>query len=226
MKNLILKFVAVALIASITIGASVYLAQANENKVVAMVVKALGKAQAKQGKSWTDLSKGSRLFSGDEVKTSGDGYAAVMFVDDKSIVKVKPNSILKIQGTYEGKSISKQLVMDVGELFVKVSKQKGSFQVATPTSVASVKGTEFWVMEGAGGTTIVGLEGLIEVLNKVTNQTASVSAGQTGKSTKGGEITVETTKEEDIPDAGELKEEIIIRFKDADGNEKEVKIKF
>ena len=225
MKNLIIKFVAAALIVSITIGATVYLAQANENKVVAMVVKALGKAQAKQGKSWSNITKGSRLFSGDEVKTSGDGYAAVMFVDDKSIVKVKPNSILKIQGTYEGKSISKQLVMDVGELFVKVSKQKGSFQVATPTSVASVKGTEFWVMENAGGTTIVGLEGLIEVTNKLTNQTLNVNAGQTGKSTKTG-ITVETTKEEDIPDAGELKEEIIIRFKDADGKEKEVKIQY
>ena len=225
MKNLIIKVVAAALIVSITIGATVYLAQANENKVVAMVVKALGKAQAKQGKSWSNLAKGSRLFSGDEVKTSGDGYAAVMFVDDKSIVKVKPNSILKIQGTYEGKSISKQLVMDVGELFVKVSKQKGSFQVATPTSVASVKGTEFWVMEGAAGTTIVGLEGLIEVTNKLTNQTLNVNAGQTGKSTKTG-ITVETTKEEDIPDAGELKEEIIIRFKDADGKEKEVKIQY
>jgi ferric-dicitrate binding protein FerR (iron transport regulator) len=115
--------------------------------------------------------------------------------------------------------------MDVGELFVKVSKQKGSFQVATPTSVASVKGTEFWVMEGTAGTTIVGLEGLIEVTNKITNQTMNVSAGQTGKSTKAG-ITVETSKEGDIPDAGELKEEIIIRFKDADGKEKEVKIQY
>lgn len=226
MKNLIFKFAAVVVVASITIGASVYLAKANDNKAVAYVVKALGKTQAKQGKSWSNLNKGSRLFSGDEVKTSGDGYAAVMFLDDKSIVKVKPNSILKIQGTYEGKSISKQLVMDVGELFVKVSKQKGSFQVATPTSVASVKGTEFWVLEGTSGTTIVGLEGLIEVTNKITNQTANVGAGQTGKSNKTGDITVETTKDEDIPDAGELKEEIIIRFKDADGNEKEVKIKY
>ncbi|MBL7995071.1 FecR domain-containing protein [bacterium] len=226
MKNLIFKFVAVVVVASIAIGASVYLAQANDNKAVAFVVKALGKAQAKQGKSWSDLNKGSRLFSGDEVKTSGDGYAAVMFLDDKSIVKVKPNSILKIQGTYEGKSISKQLVMDVGELFVKVSKQKGSFQVATPTSVASVKGTEFWVMEGTQGTTIIGLEGLIEITNKITNQTSNVSAGQTGRSTKAGEIRVEDTQESDIPDAGDLKEEIIIRFKDADGKEKEVKIQY
>lgn len=45
---------------------------------------------------------------------------------------------------------------------------------------------------------IVGLEGLIEVTNKLTNQTSNVNAGQTGKSTKTG-ITVETTKEEDIP---------------------------
>ena len=116
--------------------------------------------------------------------------------------------------------------MDVGELFVKVSKQKGSFQVATPTSVASVKGTEFWVIENTSGTTVIGLEGIIEVVNKSSNKVQTVNAGFTATSTKTGEVTMEQTKEEKIPDEGQLKEEIIIKFKDADGNEKEVKIKY
>ncbi|MCB0833520.1 MAG: FecR domain-containing protein [Bacteroidetes bacterium] len=226
MKKLTSKLIAGLVVAAIIVSATTYLATANESKVVAIVVKALGKAQVKQSSKWSNVGKGSRLYSGDEVQTKGDGYAAVMFLDDKSIVKVKPNSVLKIQGTYEGKSISKQMVMDVGELFVKVSRQKGSFQVVTPTSVASVKGTEFWVLEGTQGTTVIGLEGLIDVLNKISNTTQPVSAGQTGKSGKDGEVTVTETKEEDIPDAGGLSEEIIIKFQDSDGNEKEVRIKY
>lgn len=225
MKTMLMKLLLAVTVVCMVIGTSVYFVQANEAKAVAIVVKTVGDTQAKQQKGWAKMAKGSKLFSGDEVQTKKDGYAAVMFLDDKSVVKVKPNSILKIQGTYEGKSISKQLVMDVGELFVKVSKQKGSFQVATPTSVASVKGTEFWVSEKDGATTIIGLEGVIELMNKSSGKTGTVSAGQTGKSTGEG-VTVEETKEGDVPDEGELKEEIRVRFKDADGTEKEVIIKY
>ena len=208
------------------IGTSIYWAQANDGKAVAIVIKSLGDTKAKQKAGWAVVAKGSKLFSGDEMQTKKDGYAAVMFLDDKSVVKVKPNSVLKIQGTYEGKTISKQLVMDVGELFVKVSKQKGSFQVATPTSVASVKGTEFWTMVGAdGATVIIGLEGIIELVNKATGQTVTVNPGQTGTSNKDG-ATVGTTVEGSIPDAGALKEEIRVKFKDANGVEKEVLIQY
>jgi ferric-dicitrate binding protein FerR (iron transport regulator) len=213
-------------VACVTVATSVYLGAAGESKAVAVVLKTLGDVQAKQTKGWAKMAKGSKLYSGNEVQTKKDGYAAVMFLDDKSVVKVKPNSVLKVQGNYEGKTISKQIVMDVGELFVKVSKQKGSFQVATPTSVASVKGTEFWVIEGDQGTTIIGLEGLIELSNKTSGQTVTVGVGQTGTSGIDGNVNITETKEGDIPDEGQLQEEIKIQFRDADGNLKEVKIKY
>lgn len=222
MKKLISKFTAFTAIALIAVIASVYLAKA-DNKAIAVVMKTIGQVQGKHDKGWANIARAGKLYSGDQVQTKKDGYAAVMFIDDKSLVKIKPNSILKIQGTTEGKSISKQLVMDVGELFVKVSKQKGSFQVATPTSVASVKGTEFFVQEIDGQTSVWTLEGSVDLTSKATGQTSLVSAGQTGISTKAG-VKVEATKE--VPDVGELTEEIIIKFKDADGNLKEVRIKY
>ncbi len=226
MKTFIVKMIVGLTVACVAVGTSVYLGAAGESKAVAVVLKTLGDVQARQAKGWAKMAKGSKLYSGNEVQTKKDGYAAVMFLDDKSVVKVKPNSVLKVQGNYEGKTISKQIVMDVGELFVKVSKQKGSFQVATPTSVASVKGTEFWVIEGDQGTTIIGLEGLIELSNKTSGQTATVGVGQTGTSGKDGNVNITETKEGDIPDEGQLQEEIKIQFRDADGNLKEVKIKY
>lgn len=226
MKRFSFNLVAALAIVSLVVGTTVYLAGAAETKAVAVMIKTVGQVQAKQKKGWLKVDKGSKLFSGDEVQTKKDGYAAVMFLDDKSTVKVKPNSVLKIQGNYEGKTISKQLVMDVGELLVKVSKQKGSFQVATPTSVASVKGTEFWIIEDPNGTKIIGLEGIIELMNKASGQTSSVGVGQTGTTGSDGSVTITTTQEGDIPDAGQLQEEIKIKFRDADGNEKELKIKY
>ena len=225
MKKLVSKFTAFTAVVLIVVTASVYLAKA-DNKAIAVVMKTIGSVQAKHDAGWASVARAGKLYSGDQVQTKKDGYAAVMFIDDKSLVKIKPNSILKIQGTTEGKSISKQLVMDVGELFVKVSKQKGSFQVATPTSVASVKGTEFWVSESDGSTSVISLEGVIELVNKASGQSVQVTAGQTGISTKGGKLNTEATKEGAIPNAGELTEEIIIKFKDADGNSKEVRIKY
>lgn len=225
MKSFMIKMTALLACVATVITATLYLAEANDGKAVAIVVKSTGKAQAKQGNKWVDVTKGSRLFSGDKVVTKDDGFAAVMFLDDKSIIKLKPNSNLEVKGQYEGKSISKNIVMDVGELFVKVSKQKGSFQVATPTSVASVKGTEFWVIENTNGTKVIGIEGLIEVLNKASNKKQDVSAGNTANSDKSGNLSVDTTKENEIPEDKDL-EEIIIKFRDNDGKEKEVKIKY
>lgn len=226
MKKVLLTSAVILTAMAVVIGSTALFAVANTASPVAIVLKSLGDSQVKQSKGWSKIAKGSQLYSGDEVQTKKDGYAAVMFVDDKSVVKVKPNSVLKIQGTKQGKSISKQLVMDVGELFVKVSKQKGSFQVATPTSVASVKGTEFWVLEGNQGTTVVGLEGIVELANKTSGQTVSVGQGQTGTSGKDGSTNVAETKEGDVPDAGQLEEAIKVRFKDADGNERYIEIKY
>lgn len=226
MKSNIMKIIGALMLTGLILSLTVLWADAGADKTVAVVLKSVGEVQVKGAKGWSKVDKGSKLLSGDQIQTKKDGFAAVMFLDDKSVVKVKPNSVLKIQGTYEGKSISKQVVMDVGEMFVQVSKQKGSFQVATPTSVASVKGTEFWVIEGMDGTKVIGLEGLIELLNNISQEKINVTAGQTAFSGKDGSISVSPTKEEDIPDTGALEEEIKIKFRDADGKEKEIKIKF
>ena len=69
--------------------------------------------------------------------------------------------------------------MEAGTLFARVTRQKGKFQVSTPTSVASVKGTKFIVDQiFDGGTFYYGEEGVIGVSNDAGS--VDVHANETG----------------------------------------------
>lgn len=101
--------------------------------------------------------RGKPLFDGDTLQTNQNGFALVQFMD-KSLAKVKPNSRLIVRGEVEGKeSTSTQIGLELGEIYLNVSEQgSDDFEIATGTSVATVKGTEFgataddyfWVKEG------------------------------------------------------------------------------
>ena len=47
-----------------------------------------------------DTDKGEQLFNGDTLRTDSEGYALVVFMD-KSIAKVKPQSLLIVRGESE-----------------------------------------------------------------------------------------------------------------------------
>jgi len=137
-------------------------------KPIAVTIKSKGKVDVYQsGKtSNTDLKKGARLNDGDKIVTGTKSYAAVRFIDDGSLVRVRANSSCTIKGKEENNEILKNVYLEVGTVFAKISKQKGKFQVTTPTSVASVKGTQFISdHRGAKGTYYFGEEGTVEVSN-------------------------------------------------------------
>lgn len=101
--------------------------------------------------------RGKPLFNGDTLRTNQNGFALVQFMD-KSMAKIKPDSRLIVRGEVEDKSnTSTRIGLELGEIFLNVSDQGAdNFEVATKTSVASVKGTKFgasaedyfWVEEG------------------------------------------------------------------------------
>lgn len=101
--------------------------------------------------------RGEPLFNGDTLRTDENGFALVQFMD-KSMAKVKPESRLIVEGTVESRqNTSTRIGLEAGEVFLNVTQQgTDNFEVATNTTVASVKGTEFgatsddyfWVKEG------------------------------------------------------------------------------
>ena len=200
---------------------------------IAVVTKIKGSVEVRPAgeSSFNPLKKGYVLFDGDFVRTGSNGALIIVYLDDKSMLKVKSNSDLEIRGTRSGKGLSKNVDMMAGTLKAGVSKQrKGDFVISTPTSVASVKGTEFWMMsDPLLGDKVIGIEGLVELQNLISGEVANIGADQTGSSTPNGTLSVNTTDPDDIPEDIEEEEEIHelrIQLQDADGQEKELIIKF
>lgn len=210
---------------------------------IALVTKSKGDVKYKKNQS-TDangkLSMGTPLFSNDLIKTGDDGFAIFVYLDDKSMIKVQKNSEMYVRGNVDKGEIQKEISMNSGLFKASIQSQKGgAFTIVTPTSVASVKGTEFWVVSKGeeGGDQFFGLSGLVEVRNKKSNQVTRVTKSKTAisnpdgslelRNTRAGELPVDDTDAEGStggPGAGGL-QEIKIKFEDDSGNQKDLIIK-
>ncbi|RMF08254.1 MAG: hypothetical protein D6762_06080 [Candidatus Neomarinimicrobiota bacterium] len=173
------------------------------------------------------LKQGTVLADGDKIVTGASGFVAIVFIDDKSLVKIKEDTEIEITGKRSQAAISKRLNMDNGTIRAKVTKQrKGDFVVQTPTSVASVKGTDFWVISNPfTGDQLFGLEGLVNFTNLLTGESINVAAGFTGNSTPDGGLSVGETDPNTIPqdpDEAEGAGESVMRitFVGPDGTQK------
>ncbi len=143
---------------------------------------------------------GTQLKNHDWIKTSEDGFVAIFFLDDKSQLKVKGNSEMEILAAVERGKISKTISLDYGTVKASVSKQKGEFRIATPTSVASVKGTEWWVESDENGDVFIVMSGVVEVENLISGTVQNVGQDETATSNPDGSVGVEQTNTDDIPE--------------------------
>lgn len=188
---------------------------------------------------YTTADQGERLFDGDTLATGDNGYAAVQFMD-RSLAKVKPNSVLLVNGSVddETQSTSTRILMEAGEILMDVDDEtRSNFDVATSNSVATVKGTQFGVsVRDTGESFHYVLEGTVEVRATESGQTEEISAGMFAEvSADGEEITTgeleedeqqrrrddfEQTDEEMTPKTLEL------RFRDEDGNIQTIEIQY
>ncbi|MCB0284611.1 MAG: FecR domain-containing protein [Calditrichaeota bacterium] len=196
---------------------------------VAVVIKAVGDISVKNttsGKSVT-AKRGTRLNDGDKIATGKNGRLAVKFLDDNSLLRIRPNSTLIIEAKKEQNSVAKNVIVEVGQIFSRITKQKSSFRVTTPTSVASVKGTEFWtVQEFKGATTYFGDEGTVEISNDAGS--ALMHEGETGYVTsKNSKPIVRKTKPGEKPtfEEGDAPDEFEFEFENESGNKKLLKFK-
>ena len=152
-------------------------------------------------KGFSDLEPGTILSDGDKIRTGPSGFTAIIFIDDKSTLKVKDNSEVVITGKRTAASISKKINMDEGTIRATVKKQNTDFVIQTPTSVASVKGTDFWlVSDPKTGDQIIGIEGIVGLVNNETGQEIDVSEGMSGLSTPDGNVGLTETDPSSIPD--------------------------
>jgi len=208
---------------------------------IALVTKSKGNVEYKKNQSTDDngkLSMGTPLFSNDLIKTGDNGFAIFVYLDDKSMIKVQKNSEMYVRGNVDKGEIQKEISMNNGLFKASIKSQKGgAFTIVTPTSVASVKGTEFWVVSKGeeGGDQFFGLSGLVEVRNKKSNQVTRVTKSKTAISSPDGSLELRNTRSGELPiddtetktggsGSGEL-QEFRIKFEDDSGNQKDLIIK-
>ena len=179
------------------------------------------------------LKPGSPLSYQDKIKTGKNGYIALMYLDDKTVVKILGNSDLTISGDRSGNKINKSLDIKYGKIAANVKPQKGKeFRISTPTSVASVKGTEFAIQsDPSSGDSFTLIEGLIQVTNSITGESTQVQEGETAISTPDGTLNVAETTSDDLDGFEEASiepptQELRFEVEDENGNIKEILIKF
>ena len=207
MNNSLFKFFILILI---------YIGNLQGSKIaVATKVKGLVELMPSGEKLFTKLKVGTILADGDKIRTGTSGFAAIIFIDDKSTLKLKGNSEAVITGQRTAASISKKINMDSGTIRATIKKQNTSFVIQTPTSVASVKGTDFWLLSDPDkGDQVIGLEGIVGLKNIDTGQNIDVVEGMSGISTPDGDLGIEETVASSIPtDPSDVSEDGPSQFK-------------
>jgi len=170
---------------------------------IAVTIKVSGTVDIEQSGSsgLSVLKPGTILSDGDRIITGKNGFAALIYIDDKSLLKIKENTEIILKGSRTVGSISKEVNIEFGTLRAILSnQQKGTFVLKSPTSVASVKGTDFWMItDPETGDVLIALEGLVSLTNLVSGETTDVGAGTTGTSSTDGSVETSETNPSDIP---------------------------
>ncbi len=172
-----------------------------EKIAVTTKVKGVSEIMKVGSKKFSSLKAGMILDDGDKIRTGKSGFVAIIFIDDKSTLKVKENSEAVITGRRTKKNISKKINIDGGTIRASITKQNVDFVIQTPTSVASVKGTDFWmVVDELLGDQIIGIEGQVSLVNTETGQEVNVTSGMTGVSSPDGQVGISETDLTSIPE--------------------------
>ena len=210
----------------------IFISWIHGNKIaVTTKVKGLVEIMPVGNDNFANLKPGTILSDGDKIRTGSSGFTAIIFIDDKSTLKLKENSEAVITGQRSARSIAKKINMDVGTVRATVNKQNSNFVIQTPTSVASVKGTDFWMItDPVDGDLVIGLEGIVTLTNNETGAEVDVTEGTSGSSTPDGEVDVEETEESSIPedptDQDEQPAEIKIYLEGPNGEQKVMIIEY
>ena len=198
---------------------------------IAIITKIIGKAEyIRNDKLPKNLKRGFIIESGDEISTKKGAFVALVFIDDRSALKIREKSQIVINGKKNARIINKKINLNNGTIRAQVKTSK-KFLVQTSVSVASVKGTDFWVISNDKiGDSIIGLEGLVSLSNRISGEKIDIKKGTTGMSTNDGSLQIFKSDPKNTPidlvqsEGQDKKLEII--FNDFSGKQKKLIIDY
>ena len=119
------------------------------------------------GGSWVEGNSGMLLYQSDSIKTNNNSFATVVLFES-SVIRLDSNTEIMIKQIIDSKEGKNVLIQqDSGRTWNTVLKISGidSYEVQTPTTVATVRGTSFDVHVYINGTTDTGVSRGIVVIS-------------------------------------------------------------
>ena len=104
------------------------------------------------------------LLGGDILRTNAIGNLAILFADETQI-RVGRNSTLLVKEVAQDGGQT-QLELGAGSLWARAARGGSGVEVKTPAAVAAIRGTDWSLsVDGSGKTSLVVLEGVVELRN-------------------------------------------------------------
>lgn len=199
---------------------------------VAVLSSSKGKITLERKNKNIKFKNGELLKNEDVLRTGVQSFATYKYVDASSQIKLFANSVVTISANKVDGKLAKKVGVTKGNVYSQIKSGTGPFVVQTPTTVASVKGTEFMTrVDDDGNSEFIVVEGEIDLEVPGTGQSGTVGAGQTG-SVIGGDLIIGDTP------AGALSDEemnqienpesntMIIPYQDESGESKYIRITY
>ena len=179
---------------------------------IAIVSKSKGNVKYKNKKDKAlnkTLKSGLDLYNNDYIRTGKDGFAKYVYLDDGTQIKIHNNSEVFIRGEINRRSIIKQLKVDEGTVKLEIKKQAvDEFTVITPTSVASVKGTSFWLdCSGNGGDKFYGESGMVTIQNRESGEKRELIKNTVASSLPNGTLNIRRMTQNELNMLDDIEEE-------------------
>ena len=199
---------------------------------IALVMKVVPSVEKKSAAvDWKGAQKGDQLNPGDQVRTGKTGLAILRFLD-KSIVRVREQSVVTLNGDPSSGTYAKVVDLHDGGVGFDIRKQVNEqFRFTSPTSVASIRGTQGLFTGYQNNDTLVVVVGLVNLKNLPGNKNIDVPAGYIGFSGADGSLTSRPATVDELRFAtfaatGGSPGELNLELKDTKGNKKDLRIKF
>lgn len=160
-----------------------------EGIVVSAIVTFVSGDVTVSGKPGTKVpAKAGLAITKSDTLTTGDNSSAVVQIADEAVIKIMPKSVINFE-TLENSQ--RTMVMDTGTFAGKVRKlnKNDGFLIKLPTTVASVRGTNFLVASSAKEVIVTVTEGKVAVAETEAKlkqtDTVIVDPGKTALSAAG-----------------------------------------
>lgn len=150
--------------------------------IKAQLVIESGTVQVKHmGETWVSAENGMSLYESDSVRTSNNSSASIIFFKT-SIVRLDSNTEVTLKELFREEKTSITIQQDSGRTWNSVYKISGidNYEIQTPTTVASVRGTAFVVIVWENYSTYYGVSHGILNVSSVSNNVIQDSIDVSG----------------------------------------------